>query len=139
MEINSENMKVSKHIVWSQMQLFTGNKMIVLHILKNTILVQLQHTCHVSRIFQESPSLSNNSQSHHFRVASPILHWVTMFYLFMFNWLGWVIHMPLSAAIFHSLFEAITFHLGNQKKLYFSIGKLNHLIYWDTKNWCQPH
>ena len=90
MEINLENMQVSKHIVWSQMQLFTGNKMIVLHILKNTILVQLQHTCHVSRIFQESPSLSNNSQSHHFRVASPILHWVTMFYLFMFNWLGWV-------------------------------------------------
>ena len=60
MEINSENMQVSIHIVRSQMQLITGNKMIVLHILKNTILVQLQHTCHVSRIFQESPSLSNH-------------------------------------------------------------------------------
>ena len=21
----------------------------------------------------------------------------------------------------------------------FSIGKLNHLTYWSTKNWCQPH
>ena len=42
-----------------------------------------------------------------------------MFYLFMFKWLGWVIHMQLSAAIPHSLFEAITFHLINQKKFFF--------------------
>ena len=46
----------------------------------------------------------------------------------------------LSAAISHSLFEAITFHLVSHKiLLFFHSGKLNHLTYWTSTNWCQPH
>ena len=41
-----------------------------------------------------------------------------------------VIHIPLSAAISRSFFEAITFHLVSRKiSLFFHSGKLNHLTY----------
>ena len=39
----------------------------------------------------------------------------TILFMFTFNWAGYVSHMPLSAAISHSFFEAIVFNLVSRK------------------------
>ena len=63
-----------------------------------------------------------------FRLA--LSHRLAILFMFTFKWLRCKSHVPLSAAISCSLFEAITFHLLSHKiSLFLHSTKLNHLSY----------
>ena len=92
------------------------------------------------------PSLSDLSGVSQFKQPSPDLTIYCVFprlalrhYFLCLRLNGCFSHMPFSAAISHPLFEVITFITIAAKYRSFSIGKFNHLTYWSTKYWCQPH